>query len=100
MQLSTIAKQLEALGNETRLAVYKHLCEHGKNGLNVGEINEMINIPASTLSHHINKLVGCGLIGRRRQGTTLICTPDQEQMDALVMYLADNCCGDDSAVWA
>ena len=100
MQINTVAKQLEALGNETRLAIYQGLCKVGENGINVGKINEMIDIPASTLSHHISKLVTSGLVKQKRDGRTLICSRDQEQMDALVMYLADNCCGDDSEIWA
>ena len=99
MKTSIIAGQLEALGNETRLAIYRALSEAGKTGLNVGKINEMIDIPASTLSHHINKLVNSGLVRRNRQGRSLICLAEQTEMDALVMYLADNCCGEDSAVW-
>ena len=100
MQISNAAKQLEALGHETRLAIYHNLCKTGKEGLSVGKIKEMIDVPASTLSHHITKLVMSGLVTRSRQGRMLICAPDQAKMDALVMYLADNCCGDDSEVWA
>jgi DNA-binding MarR family transcriptional regulator len=57
MQLEIAAKQLEALGNATRLAIYRDLIEVGHKGSPVGEIRKKLNIPASTLSHHIAKLV-------------------------------------------
>jgi DNA-binding transcriptional ArsR family regulator len=56
MKLENAAKQLEALGNATRLAIYRDLIEVGHKGSPVGEIRKKLNIPASTLSHHIAKL--------------------------------------------
>lgn len=99
MQQDDIAKQLESLGNPTRLAVYEQLVQAGKNGLKVGEINEIIDIPPSTLSHHLACLVNSGLATRERFGRSLVCKADTETMDALFMYLANHCCGDDSKIW-
>lgn len=100
MRQNTVANQLEAMGNPTRLAIYQQLVKAGGDGIKVGEIKEIIDIPASTLSHHIAKLVNSGLVNQRRKGRALICRTEVKAMDALVMYLANNCCSDDSGVWA
>lgn len=100
MQQNTVANQLEAMGNLTRLAIYQQLVKAGDRGIQVGEIKQVIGIPASTLSHHLAKLVNSGLVNQKREGRALICRRDSEAMDALVMYLADNCCGDESGIWA
>ena len=99
MDMNDAAIRLEALANITRLEVFQHLCDAGKTGLTVGEIKEKIEIPASTLSHHIGKLVAGGLVDQERHGRKLICTVKQGRMDDLVMYLANECCGEDSSIW-
>ena len=92
MKLETAAKQLEALGNPTRLAIYRDLAEAGIKGSSVGEIRETLDIPASTLSHHIAKLVNTGLLTQERDSRSLVCRIDNENMDALMEYLVQNCC--------
>ena len=99
MELEKAAKQLEALGNETRLAIYRYLAEAGYQGVTVGEIRENIDIPASTLSHHIARLVYSGLITQERVSRNLVCRADSESMDSLVMFLANNYCSDNSSIW-
>ena len=95
MKLETAAKQLEALGNPTRLAVYRALVQAGNNGNSVGEIREMLDIPASTLSHHIARLVHAGLLIQERYSRSLVCSVDHASMDALMEYLVQNCCTED-----
>ena len=99
MELEKYAKQLEALGNPTRLAIYTDLVEAGENGSSVGEINAKQGIPASTFSHHISKLVQAGLVSQQRISRTLVCRADSKKMDELVLFLAHNCCAEDSGVW-
>jgi DNA-binding transcriptional ArsR family regulator len=99
MDMRNAARQLEALASETRLEIFQYLCNAGKNGITVGQIKEKTGIPASTLSHHIGKLVVGGLVEQKRNGRNLICTARQDQMDELVMYLANECCGEDSSIW-
>jgi DNA-binding transcriptional ArsR family regulator len=98
MQLEIAAKQLEALGNATRLAIYRDLIEVGHKGSPVGEIRKKLNIPASTLSHHIAKLVHAGLITQERDSRTLYCKADFTNMDALMTFLVKNCCAEDSCI--
>ena len=98
MKLEKAAKQLEALGNQTRLAIYRDLIQAGRQGLAVGEIREKRGIPASTLSHHVAKLVHAGLMTQDRESRTLVCKADFGNMDALMTFLVQNCCSDESCI--
>jgi len=95
MELENAAKQLEALGNLTRLAIYRHLVRTHPSGTPVGDIRAELDIPASTLSHHIAKLVNAGLISQERNSRSLVCRADHENMDTLMEFLVQNCCGED-----
>ncbi|MEX4009535.1 ArsR/SmtB family transcription factor [Neoaquamicrobium sediminum] len=96
MELEQAAAQLEALGNATRLNIYRILVRAGAEGLPVGSVQEKLGIPASTLSHHCKRLVETGLVSQERQATTLICRAEYPAMLALLGYLADECCVDGS----
>lgn len=94
MKLEKAAKQLEALGNPTRLQVYRSLVRAGDDGLPVGRLQGKRGIAASTLSHHLHRLILTGLVTQERQGTTLICRAHYPAMDSLVGFLVDECCID------
>lgn len=94
MKLEKAALQLEALGNATRLKIYRTLVRAGHSGLPVGTLQVRLDIAASTLSHHIRRLVEVGLVSQQRQGTTLICRAAYDEMNALIGYLAEECCAD------
>src|SRR5882724_2270802 len=94
MKIEQAADQLEALGNPTRLKVYRALVRAGEPGLPVGRLQERIGIAASTLSHHLHRLILTGLVSQERQATTLICRANYVAMDALLGFLADECCAD------
>ncbi len=96
MKLEKAASQLEALGNPTRLNIYRILVRAGGEGLPVGSIQERLGIPASTLSHHCKRLIETGLVSQERQATTLICRAVYPSMQALIGFLADECCADGS----
>ena len=95
MKLENAAKQLEALGNLTRLAIYRSLVQAGPVGRPVGDIRDELDIPASTLSHHIAKLVNTGLLTQERDSRSLICRVDYENMDGLMAFMVQNCCTED-----
>jgi len=95
MKLETAAKQLEALGNPTRLQIYRTLVRSGHSGLAVGQVQEQVGLPASTLSHHLKRLVDHGLVRQERAGTSLICHAEYPAMTALLGFLADECCADE-----
>src|SRR6201993_947351 len=94
MKIEKVAKQLEALGNTTRLRVYRALVRAGEPGLPVGRLQDRLEIAASTLSHHLHRLILTGLVTQERQGTTLICRANYPAMDRLVGFLVDEFCID------
>ena len=83
---------MESLGNETRLAIFRLLVKSGPGGLAVGKIQAKLDIPGSTLSHHVAHLVNVGLIKQQRAGRTLICVPDYAQMNGVIEFLTLECC--------
>ena len=93
-ELETIADRLSALGNPTRLQIYRLLVRAGSEGMSVGRIQEILTVPGSTLSHHLKLLDTVGLIAREKQGTTLICLARYDIMDTVIGFLADECCAD------
>lgn len=94
MNIETAASQLEALGNPTRLTLYRTLVRAGDNGLPVGKLQLKLDIPSSTLSHHLKKLIEVNLVSQERQATTLICRANYTSMNGLIGYLSDECCAD------
>jgi DNA-binding transcriptional ArsR family regulator len=94
MKIEKAAKQLEALGNPTRLRVYRALVRAGEPGLPVGRLQERIGIAASTLSHHLHRLILTNLVTQERQATTLICRANYAAMDGLLGFLSAECCVD------
>ena len=97
MKVEKAAKQLEAIGNTTRLRVYRVLVRAGEPGMPVGRLQDRIGIAASTLSHHLHRLILTGLVTQERQGTTLICRANYVAMEGLLGFLADECCADATA---
>ena len=92
MKLNDAASGLEALGNATRLKIYRLLVRAGDPGLSVGQLQEKLKIPGSTLSHHLKTLVIVGLVKQRREATTLICQTNYPLMRELVDFLVAECC--------
>jgi DNA-binding transcriptional ArsR family regulator len=92
MTLDEAARCLEKLGNPTRLEVIRLLVRAGREGLSVGEVQEHLGIPASTLSHHLMHLVSAGLVQQERQGRVLRCTPNFDLLEGLVALLTEECC--------
>ncbi|MEP0521867.1 MAG: metalloregulator ArsR/SmtB family transcription factor [Hyphomicrobiales bacterium] len=88
------ALMLSALGNESRLRIYRLLVRAGPDGLPVGDIQERIEIPASTLSHHIAALRQANLVKQHRVGRTILSCANYANMDELVNYLTEECCTD------
>jgi ArsR family transcriptional regulator len=58
-----------------------------------GALAEALGIPNSSLSFHLAHLTRAGLIGQRREGRSLIYTPNTDAMFALIGFLTENCCG-------
>lgn len=86
------AEGLAALGNITRLELFRLLVQAGPAGLNIGQLQRLLDQPASTLAHHLNKLTSAGLVAQQRQGREVICTAAYDRMNDLLAYLTDQCC--------
>jgi DNA-binding transcriptional ArsR family regulator len=93
-RLDALARKLEALGDPTRLAVFRTLVRAGDEGLPVGAVQARTGVPASTLSHHLHRLIAVGLVTQERRGTTLICRADYAAMREIVDGLVAECCAD------
>jgi DNA-binding transcriptional ArsR family regulator len=94
MKIDDAAAHLEALGNPTRLKIYRALIRAGGAGLAVGRLQEKLKIAPSTLSHHIKALVVVGLVTQVRDATTLICHANYGLMRELVSFLVAECCAE------
>ncbi|MCR6685022.1 metalloregulator ArsR/SmtB family transcription factor [Pseudoxanthomonas sp.] len=88
---------LSALGHETRLAAFRVLVQAGHDGLPVGELRERLDIPAATLTAHLNVLRAAALVHDRREGRVIRVRANYPQMTGLIDYLTENCCGGTTA---
>ncbi len=96
MKIDDAAARLEALGNRTRLQIYRSAGSgRAFAGMPVGRLQDKLKIPASTLSHHIKTLVSVGLVSQVRERTTLVCHANYDAMRGLVDFLAAECCADE-----
>ena len=98
MQLDDAAAHLEALGNPTRLKIYRALVRAGGDGLSVGKLLNKVPIAPSTLSHHLKALVTVGLVTQTREATTLVCHANYDVMRDLVGFLVEQCCAEGCVV--
>lgn len=94
MELELAAKRLAELGHATRLSIFRHLVRCGRQGCPVGDVQRILQIPGSTLSHHLARLVSAGLVEQRRDGRTLYCIPRFEALDETMAFLTEECCAD------
>ena len=92
MNIDQAAKALKELGHPTRLVVYKQLVKSGSKGRAVGDVQDELGIPGSTLSHHLKGLESAGLITQRREGRTLFCVAEFERLNSLIGFLQEECC--------
>ncbi|MCX2865221.1 helix-turn-helix domain-containing protein [Paucibacter sp. PLA-PC-4] len=92
MEEQQIIKSLAALAQAARLQVFRALVVAGPAGLTPSALTEQLALPASTLSFHLKELLHAGLVSQERDGRHLIYRAAYEQMNALLAYLAANCC--------
>lgn len=87
---------LGALAQESRLKIYRLLVEAGPAGMAAGSIGEKLGLAPATLSFHLAGLTRAGLARSRQEGRFVIYCADYQNMNALVGYLTENCCGGQS----
>jgi DNA-binding transcriptional ArsR family regulator len=86
------ADALAALGNRTRLRIFKLLVRAGRDGANVGTLQRMLSVPATTLAHHLGSLAKAGLIDQERRGREVICTANYRAINEVLEYVRAECC--------
>ena len=90
--MAKYADMFSAMGTEPRLRIMQLLLTAHPEGLVVGDIQGELEIPNSTLSHHLEKLKTEGLVGIRREGTFLRYTANTDALQELLQFLYAQCC--------
>jgi len=91
-QVAKFADMFSAMGTEARLRIMQLLLSAHPDGLVVSEIQEELDIPNSTLSHHLDKLRNEGLVRVQRESTFLRYTADTDALQELLQFLYAECC--------
>jgi DNA-binding transcriptional ArsR family regulator len=99
-QTARYADMFAALGTEVRLQILRLLLSAHPDGMVVGEIQSELDIPASTLSHHLEKLKSEGLANVERESTFLRYTANTLALEELLGFLFAECCSRSKAVSA
>lgn len=86
------AEQLAALGHVARVALLRTVVQAGHEGVSVTQLQERLDIPWTTLNHHLDRLVDAGLVVARREGKSVFHTADYGALRALTDYLWEDCC--------
>ena len=97
-RVAKYADMFSAMGTEPRLRIMQLLLSAHPEGLVVGDIQNELEIPNSTLSHHLDKLKNEGLVEVQREGTFLRYTADTEALQELLQFLYAECCTRNKAV--
>ena len=91
-QIVRFADMFSAMGTEARLRIMQLLMTAEPHGLIVGDIQSELDIPSSTLSHHLDKLKNEGLVNVRREGTFLWYRANTDALKDLLGFLYAECC--------
>lgn len=84
---------LAALAQDNRLDVFRLLVQAGPDGMPAGAVAEALDLAPNTLTFHFDRLRVAGLVTARREGRSIIYAAQFTQMDALIGFLTENCCG-------
>jgi ArsR family transcriptional regulator, arsenate/arsenite/antimonite-responsive transcriptional repressor len=97
-QIIRYADMFSAMGTEPRLRIMQLLLSAHPDGMVAGDVGAELDIPSSTLSHHLDKLKNEGLVKVRRDGTFLWYTADTDALQELLGFLYAECCTRNKAV--
>ena len=97
-EIAKYADMFSAMGTEARLRIMQLLLTAHPEGLVVGEIQQELDIPNSTLSHHLEKLKAERLVNVRRESTFLHYTANTDALQELLQFLYAECCTRSSAL--
>ena len=88
-----MVKALAALGQETRLAVFRYLIFQGPEGVPAGDLSAALGVLPNALSFHLNRLESAGLIRARREGRFMFYAANYQDIQDLLGFLTEDCCG-------
>ncbi len=97
-QIARFADMFSAMGTEPRLRIMRLLLAAHPEGMVVGEIGSELEIPSSTLSHHLEKLKNEDLVSVRREGTFLWYSASVDALKELLGFLYAECCTRNKAI--
>jgi ArsR family transcriptional regulator, arsenate/arsenite/antimonite-responsive transcriptional repressor len=97
-QTTKFADMLAAMGTESRLRIMRLLLAAHPDGMVVGDIGSELDIPSSTLSHHLDKLRNEDLVRVRREGTFLWYSANTDALQEILGFLYAECCTRNKAV--
>ncbi|MBM3564880.1 MAG: helix-turn-helix transcriptional regulator [Alphaproteobacteria bacterium] len=92
MEKKKVIAALASLAQETRLGIFRLLVTAGPAGLTAGAIAKELSIAPNTLSFHLSHMKAAGLARNRREGREIFYAADYSRAEALLQYLAKNCC--------
>ena len=92
MKVTDAIAALNALSHEKRLSAFRKLVQAGPEGIPVGELRERLDVPAATLTAHLNVLRAAALVQDRREGRVIMVRANYTRMNDLIGYLTENCC--------
>ena len=92
MKLERHADQLAALGHVARLSILRAIVRAGEGGISTTDLQTEVDIPWTTLNHHLERLVAAGLVEARREGKFVFHTADYKALRALTDFLWEDCC--------
>jgi DNA-binding transcriptional ArsR family regulator len=96
VETTQAVQALSALAQGSRLSIFRLLVQAGPAGMAAGSIGEKLELPPATLSFHLAGLTRAGLADSRQDGRFVIYTANFPNMNRLVAYLTENCCGGNS----
>jgi len=97
-KITRYADMLSAMGTEPRLRIMQLLLAAHPDGMVVGEIGSELQIPSSTLSHHLDKLKNEDLVKVRRESTFLWYSANTAALEELLVFLYAECCTRNKAI--
>jgi len=93
MDISQAAAALAALSHASRLAAFRLLVQAGPEGLAASRISDALGLNPSSLSFHLKELTHAQLVAPRHEGRFVIYAARFDNMNALMAFLTENCCG-------
>lgn len=91
-KLERHAEQFGALGHPARLALLRHIVQNGPAGATTTELQAKLDIPWTTLNHHLARLVSAGLVNAQRDGKFAHHSADYPALRTLTAFLWEDCC--------